>query len=82
MAETRAQMLQREYLANLQNKPSAPAVVDHGENYRGKKDAFWIYIRPFTLLYPVLPPYPMKFTLCWHEINQIKYGNNTYHHGK
>ncbi len=80
MAETRAQMLQREYLASLTAQPAPVVKQDVSGNYKDVVDVFWIYQRPFTLLFPVLPPRPMQFKIAWHEVNQIKYGQNKFLH--
>jgi hypothetical protein len=72
-------MLQREYLENLQAKPPAPVKVDISFEYKDIVDIFWIYLRRNLRL---LCPVPYIYKLNWKEINQIKYGNNTYHFGK
>lgn len=77
MAETRAQKLQRQYLEGLPDKPQPVKRVDVFKNFKDNVDVFWIYLRPAKIINPV----PYKSWVSWNEINQIKFGKNTYHFG-
>ena len=77
MAESRAQKLQRQYLENLPDKPQVKR-VDVSINFKNTVDTFWIYCRPAKTINPI----PYKTVLPLNEINQIKFGKNSYHIGK
>lgn len=73
MAKSRAEQLQQEYLDGLFSKPK----VDVSKQFKGAADHFWFYIRP-NRIYPI----PFKVVLPMNEINQIKFGTNTYSFAK
>lgn len=71
-AKSRAEQLQQEYLDRQVSKPKVDVSV-----FKGTGDNFWFYYRPHRMF-----PIPFKATLPMTEINQIKYGNNTYSYAK
>lgn len=73
MAKSRSERLQQEYLDSLVSKPK----VDVSAEFKDISNHFWIYCRP-NRMYPM----PFKVNLPMTEINQIKYGSNTYSSAK
>lgn len=73
MLKNRQQQLSEAYIREVQQKPKIQAL----NNFKGHKDRFWVYQRP-NRMYPV----PFKAKLPMNEINQIKYGDNTYNYAK
>lgn len=69
MAKSRAEQLQQEYLDRLVVKPK----VDVSAEFKGISNHFWMYLKP-NRMYPI----PFKVVLPMNEINQIKFGSNTY----
>lgn len=70
---SRAEHLQREYLANLQ--AAAPVKKQPDREYGSA--VFWIYIRK-----NIFHKIPEALRLEMEQINQVKFGQNTYYHGK
>jgi len=73
LAKSRAEQLQQEYLDGLFSKPK----VDVSVAFKATSNHYWIYCRP-NRMYPV----PFKVVLPMKEINEIKYGSNTYSYAK
>jgi len=73
MAKSRAEQLQQEYLDRLVAKPKVYVSAE----FKGTSNHFWMYCRP-NRMYPI----PFKASLPMNEINQIKYGSNTYSFAK